>query len=435
VIARIMNENSEETDIRLAVESTGGSVFNINAILEGKMQFGITQSDRQFEAVNGLADWEEKGPQDELRSIFSIHSESVSLIAADDAEIENIRDLVGKRVVIGHPGSGPRQNSIDALEAFDIEKDVIIVDGDISSAPIMLQNNEIDAFFYTVGHPSQTILIATIGPRSVHLVPIFGEEIDELIEKTPYYAKAIIPADIYPNATNESEIETFGVKATLLTSIKMSQELVYEITKEIFENLDEFKKMHPAYQGLTKENMLEGLSAPLHSGALKYYRESGQIQYNRQVIGTGSVTGVYYPTGGAIARIINEDSYYHNLRLTVESTAGSVFNINNVIQGVFQFGIVQSDRQFQAYHGLADWEEKGPQEKLRSIFSVHNESVTLIAAEDSGINSIIDLKGKIVNLGNIGSGPLKNSIDILTAFGIDIENDIQAEYATITDAV
>ncbi len=274
-IAKIVNKKRKEYGIRCTVESTGGSVFNVNAIMAGDLDFGVVQSDRQYQALNGLAEWKEKGKQEDLRAVFSIHPESITLLAATDAGINEIADLRGKRVNIGNPGSGQRQNAIDALEAvgFDYTKDIIAEGIKAAEAPGLLQDGRIDAFFYTVGHPSGAIKEATAGKRKVRFASITG--IESLLEKYPYYTKAIVPISLYPGAENKSDIHTFGVKATFVTSAKVSDHVVYAITKEVFENFDEFKKLHPAYQVLTKENMLEGLSAPIHPGAMKYYKEVG----------------------------------------------------------------------------------------------------------------------------------------------------------------
>jgi len=274
-IARIVNKKKDEYGIRCTVESTGGSVFNVNAIMSGDLEFGVVQSDRQYQAINGLAEWEEKGPQTDLRAVFSIHPESITLVAAEDAGINSMEDLKGKRVNIGNPGSGQRQNSIDALEAAGInwETDLTAESVKAAEAPGLLQDCRIDAFFYTVGHPSGAIKEATAGARKVKFVPI--TTVDTLLEKYPYYARATIPVSLYPGATNDSDVETFGVKATFVTSAKVPDEVVYAITKEVFENFEDFKKLHPAYSTLTKEGMLEGLSAEIHPGAMKYYKEAG----------------------------------------------------------------------------------------------------------------------------------------------------------------
>jgi hypothetical protein len=276
-IARIVNKKKDEYGIRCTVESTGGSVFNVNAVMSGDLEFGVVQSDRQYQAINGLAEWKDKGKQEDLRAVFSIHPESISLVAAVDAGIETIEDLKGKRVNIGNPGSGQRQNSIDALTAvgIDYKTDITAESVKAAEAPGLLQDGRIDAFFYTVGHPSGAIKEATAGARKVRFVAVSGPGIDKLISDNPYYAKATIPVSLYPGAQNDADVVTFGVKATFVTSAKVPENVVYAITKEVFDNFDAFKKLHPAYAVLTKQNMLEGLSAPLHPGAEKYYKEAG----------------------------------------------------------------------------------------------------------------------------------------------------------------
>jgi len=274
-IAKMVNEKRKEYGIRATVESTGGSVFNVNAVMSGDLDFGVVQSDRQYQAMNGLAEWKDAGPQKDLRAVFSIHPESITLVAAVDKGIKSITDLKGKTVNIGNPGSGQRQNSIDALEAvgIDYEKDLQAEGIKAAESAGLLQDGRIDAFFYTVGHPNGSIMEATSGKRKVRFASITG--VDKLLAKYPYYAPAIIPIELYPNADNKEDVQTFGVKATFVTSAKVTDKVVYAITKEVFENFEEFKKLHPAFQVLTKTNMLEGLSAPIHPGAMKYYKEAG----------------------------------------------------------------------------------------------------------------------------------------------------------------
>ena len=275
-IAKMVNNKRKEYGIRATVESTGGSVFNINAVLAGDLEFGVAQSDRQFQAWTGIEDWKEKGPQKDLRAVFSIHPETVDLIAAVDSGINSMQDLKGKRVNIGNVGSGYRQNAIDALEAngLNYETDFFAESLAAPEAPGLIQDGRIDAAFYTVGHPSGYYKEATAGRRKVKFVPI--THIESLLEKYPYYAKAVtLVTQHYPGAANTEDVPTFGVKATFVTSRKVPDKVVYAIVKEVFDNLEDFKKLHPAYGGLTRENMLEGLSAPLHPGALKYYKEVG----------------------------------------------------------------------------------------------------------------------------------------------------------------
>ena len=275
-IAKMVNKKRKEYGIRATVESTGGSVFNVNAVMAGDLEFGVVQSDRQYQAMKGIANWEDKGPQKDLRAVFSIHPETVDLIAAVDSNINSLQDLKGKRVNIGNIGSGYRKNAIDALMAngLDYKKDFHAESLKAAESPGLIQDGRLDAAFYTVGHPSGYYKEATSGKRKVKFVPITN--VESLLDKYPYYAKAVTAVTkFYPAAANDGDVETFGVKATFVTSAKVPDNVVYAIVKEVFENFEDFKKLHPAYSGLTKKNMLEGLSAPLHPGAVKYYKEAG----------------------------------------------------------------------------------------------------------------------------------------------------------------
>ena len=276
-IAKIVNKKRKEYGLQVKAESTGGSVFNVNAIMMGDLEFGIIQSDRQYQAWNGIKDWKDRGPQKKLRSISSFHPESVILVAGDDTGIETLIDLKGKHVNIGNPGSGQRNNAIDVMQACEIDwrRELSAEGFRAADSAKVLQDGRIDAFFYTVGHPNDSIKEVTEGKRKVHFVTLTGDCIDQLVAKWPYYAKAYIPIGFYPMARNKENVETFGVKATLCTNADVPENVVYRITREIFENLDEFKTLHPAYGVLTKHNMLEALSAPIHPGAMKYYKEVG----------------------------------------------------------------------------------------------------------------------------------------------------------------
>ena len=276
-IGKIVNKKRKQYNLRVTVESTGGSVFNVNAVMAGDLEFGLVQSDRQYQAWNGIKDWKDKGPQKKLRAICSFHPESITLVAGDDSGIENFMDLKGKHVNIGNPGSGQRGNSTDAFAACGIDwKTDLRAEGlKADESAKFLQDGRIDAFFYTVGHPNGSIKQATSGRRKVHIVPVTGACIDKLIAKWPFYAKAYVPIKFYPMASNKENVDTFAVKTTFCTNADIPDDVVYAITKEVFDNLEAFKKLHAAYGILTKENMLEALSAPIHPGAMKYYKEVG----------------------------------------------------------------------------------------------------------------------------------------------------------------
>ncbi len=280
-ISRMINKKYDEYNIKATVESTSGSVFNVNAVLNTDLVFGVVQSDRQYQAYNGLAEWSEYGKQTDLRSVFSIHPESITLIASEKSGIRGIEDLKGKRVNLGNPGSGYLQNSRDVLKAVGLNEK-----NDLSAeyvkaveAPGLLQDGRIDAFFYTVGHPNANIKEATSGRIKVFIVPITGAGIDKMLTKYPYYAESIIAHSFYPYALNTEDVATIGVKATFVTSKNTDESVVYAVTKEVFENFEVFKSLHPSYELLTKKDMLTGLSAPIHKGALRYYSQAGLDQY------------------------------------------------------------------------------------------------------------------------------------------------------------
>ena len=277
VIAKFINRKRDVYGIRASVESTPASVYNINAVLTGDLDFGIAQSDRQYQATHGLAEWKDRGPQQKLRAVCSLHPEAVTLVAADDSGIKTLTDLKGKKVNIGNPGSGQRGNALDVLRAVGIEGDVQTEGLKAAESASMLQDGRIDAFFYTVGHPNAAIKEACAGQRrKVRFVPIVG--MDKLIQKNPYYAPARIPIALYPKAANTEDVPTIGVMTTVVTSADVDESIVYALTREVFENLDELKTQHPAFEFLTREAMLQGLSAPLHPGAVKYYKEAGLMK-------------------------------------------------------------------------------------------------------------------------------------------------------------
>jgi len=276
-IAEIVNNQQEEYGFRCTAKPTSGSVFNINAIMAGDMEFGIVQSDSQYQAFNGLDEWKEKGPQKDLRAMFSLYTESVTLVASVDSGIKTIQNLKGKRVDIGKIGSGGRQNAIDALNAtgIDWKTDINVIKiGKHTDAQSMLMRGELDAFFYTVGHPTTAIKFATVGAKKTLFVPIVN--IEKLLSKYPYYVKSFIPVALYPQTASEEDVKTFGVKATFVTSSKIPDDVVYAITKAVCENLGSLKYSHPTLKMLTKGSMVkDGLTAPIHPGALRYYKESG----------------------------------------------------------------------------------------------------------------------------------------------------------------
>ena len=277
-ICELLNRERAENRIRCAAEPSGGSVANINGIRSGRFEFGIAQSDWQFHAYNGSSRFYSAGPYNNLRAVFSLHSEPFTVVARADAGIENLQDLLGKRVNIGNPGSGQRATMEVIMEEMSW------TDGDFAQVSQMNASEQsqalcdglFDAMVYVVGHPSSSINEATSACDSV-LVNVSGREISNLVRRSGYYREATIPGGMY--CENEEDVATFGVGATLVTSSDVPADVVYELVSAVFDNLEEFKGLHPAFAALDPVQMAnDGLSAPLHIGAARYFREKQLIQ-------------------------------------------------------------------------------------------------------------------------------------------------------------
>ncbi|WP_460273678.1 TAXI family TRAP transporter solute-binding subunit [Celeribacter sp. ULVN23_4] len=277
-ICRLVNKNRKETGVRCSVESTGGSVYNINTIREGELEFGVAQSDWQYHAYNGTSKFEEQGPFEDLRAVFSLHPEPFTVVARADSGIKDFADLKGKRVNIGNPGSGARGTMEVLMGALGWTTDDFALATELKPAEqsAALCDNQVDAFVFTVGHPSGTIQEATTACDAV-LVNVTGPEVDTLIADNPYYRSATVPGGMYRGS--DEDVTTFGVGATLVTSAAVSEDAVYAVVSAVFDNFEDFKSLHPAFANLKPEEMISaGLSAPLHPGALKYYKEKGWIE-------------------------------------------------------------------------------------------------------------------------------------------------------------
>ena len=276
-ICRLVNKGKKKHGIRCSAESTGGSIYNINTIRAGELQFGVAQSDWQHHAYNGTSKFKAKGAFTKLRAVFSVHAEPVTIIARDDAKVNNITDLKGKRVNIGNPGSGTR-NTWEVIEkTLGWKRSDLALASSMKSSEqgSALCDGKIDAYFWLVGHPSAATQ-ESIASCASHLVNATNTQIDKLIADKPYYRTAIIPAGMY---NNKEDIKTFGVGATFVSSSDVSEHVVYTVVKAVFENLGQMKKLHPAFKHLKAENMIkDSLSAPLHAGAIKYYKEKGWMK-------------------------------------------------------------------------------------------------------------------------------------------------------------
>ena len=274
-ICRLVNKNRKEHGIRCSTESTGGSVFNLNTIRAGDLDMGVAQSDWQYHAYHGSSKFKDKGANRELRAIFSVHPEPFTVVARADSGIRNFGDLKGKRVNVGNPGSGQRGTMEVLMKALGWKMSDFELASELKSSEqsMALCDNKIDAMVFTVGHPSGSITEATTSCDSV-LVNVTGSAVDMLVAENDFYRTATIPGGMYSGNANDTK--TFGVGATFVTSTLTPANVIYQVVKAVFENFDTFRKYHPAFRILDKRQMIkDGLSAPLHAGAVKYYKEAG----------------------------------------------------------------------------------------------------------------------------------------------------------------
>ncbi len=277
-ICRLVNKDRAQHGYRCTVESTGGSVANINTLRAGDLDFGVVQSDWNYHGYKGTSSFEKSGPFEDLRSVFSLHPEPFTVVARADANVKEFSDLKGKRVNVGNPGSGTRASMDMLLGAMGWTTKEFGLAAELKPDEhgAALCDNKIDAFFYGVGHPSANIQdpVTTCGAK---LATITGPAVDKLVAENSFYAKAQIPGGLYKG--NDEPTQTYGVLATFVTSAKAPEDQVYTLVKAVFDNFEDFKKLHPALAHLNPENMVkDGLSAPLHPGAEKYFKEKGWLK-------------------------------------------------------------------------------------------------------------------------------------------------------------
>lgn len=277
-ICRLVNRKTKVHGIKCTVESTGGSIYNLNAVRQNELDIAFAQSDWHYNAANGSGVFADQGKNEDLRSLFSLHSEALTLVSRKDKNINVLDDLKGKRVSIGNPGSGMRATMDKVMEAKGWTKDVFsrVAEFKASEQAQKLCDNQIDAFVFATGHPNGSIQEVT-STCETNIVTADDAEIQKLIGDYSYYAPATIPGGMYTG--NDADISTFGVKATVVSSAGTDEELVYNVVKALFENFENFKTTHPILSTLNKEDMVsKGLTAPLHPGAKRYYIEAGLLK-------------------------------------------------------------------------------------------------------------------------------------------------------------
>lgn len=274
-IAKILSE--ADVGLRANARSTGASVYNANAIGEGSLQMGMMQNNIAYYAYNGTGVEAFKNNSIEnLRGVIGLYPEAIHILARKDANIETVADLAGKRVYVGDVGSGTEQDAMNILNAFGVSFDDLqaTVRGSSGNAVGLLRDDKIAAMFYTVGLGSSAIVeAAQTAPVTVVSIP--QEQLDQLQQEYAFYTPFTIPGGTYPGV--DEEVQTVTLKAMLGASSELSEDDVYTFMNTIFnEKLDAFFNdiQNPNLkQFFTVDSGLEGMSIPLHPGAVKFFEE------------------------------------------------------------------------------------------------------------------------------------------------------------------
>ena len=274
-IAQTAKKRLEEIDVRLTVNPTGGSMAALKAVLEKKLDLALVSSFHLYQAVKGRGPWEEAGRQESVLSVFTLYTEALILVTAETSGIRFITDLKGKRINIGLPGSDEQRAAILALDeaGLNMETDVEAKEIDADTGLNMLQEGRLDAAFYMTVHPDEGLKTIIRGKKKLRFIPIPVNR--TFLLRYPYYVRTTIPAELYPEADIKEAVETFGIKTMLVASTTVPKDTVYAVIEGIFDNVKSFNQLHPAYRGLTKKNMTDGMYRMIHRGALYYYMRNG----------------------------------------------------------------------------------------------------------------------------------------------------------------
>ena len=276
-VCRFLNRAEAQPPIKCNAPSTAGSVTNIVSLQKGEYEFGFIQSDHQHKALKGLAPFDKDGPIEGLRAVFSLQTEILTVVAREDSGIKSFDDLKGKRVNIGVPGSGSRDTFDEVMKARGWSNADFALAGELKPAEMAsaLGDNNLDVITYVVGHPSGAIQEALTNVKA-QLIPVQGPEIEKFLHGAGYYTAAEIPAGLYPGV--DEPVPSIGGKAVLAATTETDPDVVYQLVKAVFDNLERFKRLHPAFADLQAKDMIRvGLTAPLHEGAQRFYKEKGWL--------------------------------------------------------------------------------------------------------------------------------------------------------------
>ena len=275
-VAKVFKPRAVEHGFRLDPEASNGSVDNINKVLDGTWAFGLAQADMLFKAQEGLGPWQGT-PHKNLRAVAGLYTEAVLFITREDQEIRTLADLRGKTLNIGAPGSSDQENALLILEAAGLkpETDLTIKEQETVDASDLLEDGDIDAYIYTVGHPNMSIREAAVGGRNIRLVPVDPPLVEEFTRKRAYLTKTRVNTEYYPGLETQEDIYTLGVKAILFTKADTPDATVTAVVNELIDNIDRFRRQHPALDKVELNELGRDTVVPLHPGAEAAYRQHG----------------------------------------------------------------------------------------------------------------------------------------------------------------
>lgn len=277
-ICRLFNLQTPRDGRRCVVVPSAGPIANIVTLQDGRIDVVIVQSDVLADAVASEGEFASRGPDLELRVLFAGQSDAFTIVARRELGIHSAAELRGRRINMGSPGSGERVSMERIMAALGVTRSDFAEVHELTRAEQhrALCANELDAIVYEVAHPNGLIQDVVRSCRGV-LLDVGGPAIDDMLRRHPEYERSVIPGGIYLG--NPRDVRTIGVRAVVVTTTRLSDALAYEITKGVFENFEDFRRLHPAFSMLSIADMVGAAGrAPLHPGAARYYRERGWLR-------------------------------------------------------------------------------------------------------------------------------------------------------------
>jgi TRAP transporter TAXI family solute receptor len=276
-ICRLFNLDIEKRGLRCVAYPATGPLANIDSLHDGRVDIGIVQSDALADAVHGEGPFSSRGPDPALRVLFTGQTEAFTIVARRELAIHAATELRGKRINLGSPGSGERVSMERVMAALGFAPADF---AETRELPLARQHdafcaNALDAIVYTVPHPSGLVddAVSTCGGI---LVDVSGPPIDRLLSAHPEYSRFVIAAKTY--SSNPEPVATVGVRSAIVTTVRLPEAVAYEITKAVFENIDDFRHLHPDFATLLPADMVPRAGiVPVHSGAARYYRARGWL--------------------------------------------------------------------------------------------------------------------------------------------------------------